>query len=141
MLRPRLPWLILIPGGKGKKGEIFSNSCLFTVYCLRAMDFHTVIPLFVQVSCSGRYGRPVQTDFKIPSPVCLSPKALIILNKGLEVSIKGSVLFRNQENLRLLRTVRVERTQRAPSQLPHFTERETEVQKGERIWSRSHNLL
>lgn len=100
------------------------------------MDLYTVILLF-QVSSSGQYGRQVQTD-----PILFfQDLGLNQAKEGLEVSIKGSVLFKNQENLRLLKTVREERTQRTCSQSPHSTVRESKAQKGVRIWSRSHGLL
>lgn len=97
-----------------------------------------MILLFLfQVSSSGQYGRQVQTD-----PILFfQDLGLNQAKKGLEVSIKGSVLFKNQENLRLLKTVREERTQRTCTQSPHSTVREVKAQKGVRIWSWSHGLL
>lgn len=71
------------------------------------MDWHTVIPLSFEASLSGWYGGRYTQIQKTPS--CLSG-SLRHPNKGLNVSIKGPVLFRNQENLRLLRIVRVEGT-------------------------------
>lgn len=84
----------------------------------------------------GRYRQTLEQPILFSQDVGLNEGT-----KGLEVSIKGSVLFKNQENPRLLKTVREKRTQRTCSQSPHSTERESKAQKGVRIWSRSHGLL
>lgn len=56
-------------------------------------------------------GRYTQTS---EHTILFASQASVILNKCLEVSIKGPVLFKNQGHLRPLRIVRTEETERAP---------------------------
>lgn len=63
----------------------------------------------------GRYRQTLEQPILFSQDVGLNEGT-----KGLEVSIKGSVLFKNQENPRLLKTVREKRTQRTCSQSHSF---------------------
>lgn len=78
------------------------------MYCLRAMDLHTLIPLSSIMLCLVQEADTHKTS-KHPI-LFVRVVGLSHPKQGLKVSIKGPMFYRNQGNFRLLRKVRVEGT-------------------------------